>query len=473
METVKPFFSAATNIYKLAKKVKANKKRCQRISVRVKAFEDVVKSITEFSPQVEKALGELILTLDSAQKLIEKYTAANLVERILKSGSHGDEFDTVSERLNDAYQVLCVALQSEQREMLYEVFKQREKEDEMDGKEDDTEMTKCEEKLNLSLETFKQSSLVFSSLFTKADFYDIAERPLNKPSFSSVAVRQIKPDELKYEHPKKPFRTTASSELYKGEYQGFPVAIKRYINPMNTSARDVKSIFNKEVDTMKQFESTNILRMFGICIQDENGPHPQFFIIMEYCEKGSLRQVLDSDYTLTWIRKAHMCLDAARGLYRLHNTEEKWKVHGSINSSKFLVTKGYTVKLGGFRLSKTETSLKRQTEDRAMRSLCYYCPEKLHNASFSYCKEWEMYSFGIILWEIVTCKNPFEGFSDEEIYQKVYKEKYREQLPDDCPAELGQLINECRAYDGFQRPSAGVLLDKLRSVVTQMEEQQD
>lgn len=162
METViKPIFSAATNIYKLAKKVKANKKRCRRISVRVKALEHVVKSITEFSPEVKKALEELNLTLESIQKLIEKYTVANLVERILKSGSHGEEFDTVSERLNDAYQVLCVALQSEQSKMLHEVFRQREREDEMDGKEDDTEMTKCEEKLNLSLETFKQSSLVF------------------------------------------------------------------------------------------------------------------------------------------------------------------------------------------------------------------------------------------------------------------------------------------------------------------------
>ncbi|XP_063344884.1 LOW QUALITY PROTEIN: mixed lineage kinase domain-like protein [Pelmatolapia mariae] len=393
METVKSFFSAATNIYKLAKKVKANKKRCQRISVRVKAFEGGCGEVHHrVSPQVEKALGELTLTLDSAQKLIEKYTAANLVERILKSGSHGEEFNTVSERHTDAYQVLCVALQSEQREMLYEVFKQREKEDEMDGKEDDTEMTK------LLMDYIKEQQEKTNTILRQLDK---VVQMLNKPSFSSVAVRQIKPHELKYEHPKKPFKITASSELYKGEYQGFPVAIKRYINPMNTSARfvpqDVKSIFNKEVDTMKQFESPNILRMFGICIQDENGPNPQFFIIMEYCEKGSLRQVLDSDYTLTWIRTADMCLDAARGLYR----------------------------------------------------------------------------FGIILWEIVTCKNPFEGFSDEEIYQKVCKEKYREPLPDDCPAELGQLINECRAYDGFQRPSAGVLLDKLRSVVTQMEEQQD
>lgn len=34
---------------------------------------------------------------------------------------------------------------------------------------------------------------------------------------------------------------------------------------------ELRSIFNKEVETMKRFESPNILRMFGICVQDENG----------------------------------------------------------------------------------------------------------------------------------------------------------------------------------------------------------
>lgn len=47
------------------------------------------------------------------------------------------------------------------------------------------------------------------------------------------------------------------------------------------------------------------------------GPSSQFLIIMEYCEKGSLRQVLDSEHEeLSWTRKARMCLDAAKGLYR-------------------------------------------------------------------------------------------------------------------------------------------------------------
>ncbi len=34
---------------------------------------------------------------------------------------------------------------------------------------------------------------------------------------------------------------------------------------------ELRSVFNKEVETMKRFESPNILRMFGICVEDENG----------------------------------------------------------------------------------------------------------------------------------------------------------------------------------------------------------
>lgn len=47
---------------------------------------------------------------------------------------------------------------------------------------------------------------------------------------------------------------------------------------------------------------------------------------------------------------------------------------------------------------------------------------------------------------------------DKEILQKVCNEEQctvKEPLPDDCPKELEQLINDCRAYSDFERPSAG------------------
>ncbi|GLD54423.1 mixed lineage kinase domain-like protein [Lates japonicus] len=176
---------------------------------------------------------------------------------------------------------------------------------------------------------------------------------LNKPRVTDEVIRMIKPDEVKYEHPKEPFMTTPTSVVYRGQYHGFAVVIKRYRDQMNASPREIRSVFNKEVETMRRFESPNILRMFGICVQDED----------------------------------------------------------------------------------------------------------------------DEYNFGIIMWEVATRKRPFEGCSGEEIYKKVYEERYQEPLPDDCPEPLGHLINTCRAYDSFQRPSAGVLVDKLRTLVAQLEEQ--
>ncbi|KAM8750441.1 mixed lineage kinase domain-like protein isoform 1-T3 [Acanthopagrus schlegelii] len=469
MDYIEPILSIASQIYTLVETVKANKKRCQRVSERVRALGDLVGSIKkkeQISDDVEKALKELSITLESAQKLITKFTTAKWVKRILKSSSYGDDFNSLNERLNDAFQVLSGALQVEQGNLLIDVFKQttRERQDEEDRREDDKELK------ILLVKHMESQQRAFEDL--QISVQKLLET-MNKPKVTDEGIKMIKPEELKYKLPKEPFMTTSTSEVYKGEYHGFPVAIKRYTD-LNTSSGQIKSVFKKETETMKRFESPNILRMFGICVQEE-GPSSQFLIIMEYCEKGSLRQVLDSEHEdLSWTRKARMCLDAAKGLYRLHQTEEKSKVHGCINSYKFLVAEGYIVKLGGFELAKTETSLKKSTKkstkDKEFESLCYYSPEVLKNINHPYSKECEMYSFGIVLWEIAACKKPFAGLSVKDIQQKVCEEKFQEPLPEDCPEQLGNLINACRAYESFKRPSAGMLVDRLRSVVAQLEE---
>ncbi|XP_054912140.1 mixed lineage kinase domain-like protein isoform X1 [Poeciliopsis prolifica] len=474
MDYVEPILSVASQIYTLVENVKANKKRCCRVVERVKALENLVKSIKQrdavkLSAEVENSLQGLSITLRSAQELIEKYTLSNLVKRILKSSSHGDEFNSVNERLNDAFQTLALALQLEHGNQVYMVFEQisRQKEDEADSREDDAELKRMLMEYGEYVETIQRELEDIKSNVVK-----IVEM-LNKPRITTMDIRMIKPDELKNVE-EKPFMTTPTSEVYKGEFGGFTVAIKKYTG---ASPGTVKSVFNKEVDTMKRFESPNILRMFGICIQEENTSNPEFLVIMEYCEKGSLRDVLNSKHELLWARKASMCLDAAQGLYRLHLTEEISKLHMSITSSKFLVDENYRVKLGGLELAKTETSLKRTTKskekDKTLSSLCYSSPQQLSNINHPYTKECEIYSLGIVLWEIATRKKPFEdcGGDDKIISKKVLEEKYQEPLPADCPDSLGKMINACRAYESSHRPSAGVLVDKLRSVLVQFEKQ--
>uniref|UniRef100_A0A8C6MBC0 Protein kinase domain-containing protein n=2 Tax=Nothobranchius furzeri TaxID=105023 RepID=A0A8C6MBC0_NOTFU len=462
--SLQPVMDIATNILDLAKSIyslvenaKANKKRCQRVSERVKALESLVKSIEQRSAvqpadDINKALNELSITLTSAYHLIKKYTMSHLVKRILMSSSHGDEFNGVNERLNDAFQNLALALQVEHGNEVYKVFEliSRQKEDEVDGKEDDAELKRMLTEYGEYVEAMQRDLEEIKTSVSK-----IVEM-LNKPSIISVKIRMIRQEDLKFDQ-EPPFMTTPTAMVYKGQFCGFTVAIKKYIDPSNTNPREVRSLFEKEVDTMKRFESPNILRMFGICILDENTPKPQYLIIMEYCEKGSLRAVLDSPCELSWIRKACMCLDAAQGLYRLHLTEEKSKVHGSISSSKFLVDENFRVKLGGLELAKTETSLRRMTKkkDNNVMSLCYSSPQLLNDINHTYNKECEVYSFGIVLWEIATRKKPFEGYTSDDLHNKVFKEKYQEPLPPDCPEALGQLIDNCREFDEAQRLSAG------------------
>lgn len=151
MEFVEPILSIASEIYKLVETVKANKKRCWRVCERVKALDELVRPIHKRGPkqtsaEVTTALQELSLTLESARELVRKYTLANWMERVLKSGSHGDEFGSLNERLNDTFQVLSGALQVEQGNVLNQVFELtvRRSQDEVDGSEDDNQLKERE-----------------------------------------------------------------------------------------------------------------------------------------------------------------------------------------------------------------------------------------------------------------------------------------------------------------------------------------
>ncbi|KAJ3580698.1 hypothetical protein NHX12_034253 [Muraenolepis orangiensis] len=450
MEVIEPILGVASSIYQLVGEVQANRKRCQRVADRVRVLEELVTAIkgmdaTTNSAHVETTLQKLHLTLLLAEDLVRKYTDARVLRRVVLAYHLAEDFGDVNERLNDAHQGLALALQVEHGHAL-----------------------------QATGHALQAASHAFHAVERRTQ--DDTDRRADGEDLMKILremqdadIREISEEELTYDPA--PFMTTPTSEVYKGEYNKFTVAIKRFTSPVTTCPEDMRSVFHQEVETMRHFESPNILRMFGICVQDENGPSPTYLIVMEYCEKGSLRQVLDSPRSLSWSRRALMSLDAARGLYRLHQTEQKSKVHGCINSSKFLVTEGYRVKLGGLELAKTETSLRRRSDGRRS-SLRYCSPQQLLSLDHVYNKKCEIYSFGIVLWEIATRRRPLEDCSSrQDVYNKVIQDRVLEKLPDDCPSRLRQLVDLCRAYDDFHRPTAGVLVDKLRRVVDDLEEE--
>ncbi|GCB76523.1 hypothetical protein scyTo_0019153 [Scyliorhinus torazame] len=189
---------------------------------------------------------------------------------------------------------------------------------------------------------------------------------------------------------------------------------------------------------------------------------------MEYLELGSLRTVLQGKRQLSWQTCVRMALDAASGLYRMHQSIEKFKLHCSIDSTRFLVDQGLRVKLGDLELAKTETSIRRTSAtSQGSKKMPFISPQQLGNINYPYDKPCEVYSFGIVLWEIASRILPFRGFTDEEIHRKVC-EKMQEPLPSDCPNDLRELIDECRAYDPFERPKAGAIVDRLKNILNRI-----
>ncbi|KAM8861837.1 mixed lineage kinase domain-like protein [Synchiropus picturatus] len=456
MDKIGTIVKISCQIYEMVQTVKTNKKRCLRLGQRVDALKQLVESISRapsgsVPPTVENALNELVKTLESTHDFIKMYSDTYYILRFIKCKSHQEEFAIFNDQLTESFQILSLGLQAEQRERMEKVFSlaDRQHEDEVDRKQDIEEM-----KRDLN-ELLKEAR--------------IAKDMLEINTITRENITFIKPKELIYDQPEKPFEKTETSEFYKGEFNRFPVAIKRYLKTVS-SIRDVKESFKRDVETMRRFESPNILRTFGICIDQKDNASPVYSIVMEYCEMGSLREVLDrKELVLILMNQAQMCLGAAHGLYRLHQTESKPRVHGCLTSSSFMVAKGLIVKLRNFELSQTQSSLLINPQSSRKKSIGHCAPELFSSVNIPY--KSEIYSFGVVLWEIITRKTPWKGMSKREIMKNVHDNQEREEISGDCPQDLRQIIDDCRAFKSSERPSAGVVLDRLRKVVMMLEKE--
>ncbi|XP_039209654.1 mixed lineage kinase domain-like protein [Crotalus tigris] len=432
MDIVERILAVAKIIYGQYQQMKYCKKQKERLVKRMETLLRPIEllqaqSISNLSSSLKWMLQNMLDLLLEAQELFEKHNSHNMLERFMKAGEMLEEFAALNERFGDMGQGLLLQLQVEQKVLV--------------------SFEKC--------------------VVSKECCQDLAE---DKVCWMEMAKGQQEEAHTEITEINKHFLTKMTfllemkdHILYKGEYYRSPVAIKVFKNPVTINTKKVRQIFEEEVRTLKRLESSYIVRLYGICI-DESGLVPQFSIVTEFCEKGTLREVLRKEQDLPWKVRSDMASDAAAGLYRLHHTGDKCQLHCCINSSKFLVAKGYCIKLSGFKLDQTESSISRKSKGKVSRevsSLAYICPEGLASLHHPYNLASEIYSFGIVLWEIATGKLPFTGCNSQEIYNKVYKKKVQEPLGEDCPPYLQKIINQCRSYEPSKRPTTEVIVNQL------------
>jgi serine/threonine protein kinase len=248
--------------------------------------------------------------------------------------------------------------------------------------------------------------------------------------------------------------------------------------------------FEREIKFMQTVRHPNIVLFLGAGRTKDGSP----FLISEFVSRGSLRVLLDdSSQDLSFDRKVKYCLDIAHGMNFLHSLTPP-RVHRDLKSDNLLISETDVVKIADFGLGKQVTgNLSRNShQDQARRRFSirrrlfnrmsssrlpfldlaghdsphargaarWRAPElSISGSGEQYTMAADVYSFGIVMWEIVTRQLPFENYEFNYEVLDAVKRGERLPLPSSCPSEMEILIKDCWKADPCERP----LFDEIES----------
>jgi len=253
--------------------------------------------------------------------------------------------------------------------------------------------------------------------------------------------------------------------VYYGKWKGSDVAIKRIKASCFTGRRSeqerMRTDFWREAIILGKLHHPNVVAFYGIVI---DGPDGIPATVTEYMVNGSLKQVLNKkDRTIDRRKRLFIARDAACGMQYLH---EKNIVHFDLKCDNLLVNMRDhhrpICKIGDMGLSK----IKQQTlvSGGVRGTLPWMAPELLSGKSGKVTDKVDVYSFGIVMWELLTGEEPYAKMHCGEIIGGIMSNTLRPPIPSWCEPSWRSLMERCWSSDPGQRPSFSEIATELRTM---------
>ncbi|KAK7279008.1 hypothetical protein RJT34_24049 [Clitoria ternatea] len=251
--------------------------------------------------------------------------------------------------------------------------------------------------------------------------------------------------------------TGSFGTVLRADWRGSDVAVK--ILKVQGFDRERFEEFLKEVSLMKRLRHPNIVLLMGAVIQP-----PKLSIVTEYLSRGSLYELLHTPgvgLSLSERRRLSMAYDVASGMNYLHQMRPPI-VHRDLKSPNLLVDDSFTVKVCDFGLSRTKanTFLSSKT---AAGTPEWMAPEVIQGELSN--EKCDVFSFGVILWELVTLEQPWRQFNPSQVVAAVGFMGKRLEIPRHVNPEVAALIERCWAGEPWKRPSFSYVMKRLQQIL--------
>ena len=244
------------------------------------------------------------------------------------------------------------------------------------------------------------------------------------------------------------------SDVYKAKDHilGRFVAIKVLRNEFSED-RSFVAKFRTEAQSAAGLEHPNIVNIYDV--GSEEG---LYYIVMEYVEGITLKTYIEKKGQLSFKESVSIAIQVARGIEAAHN---KQITHRDIKPQNIIISTEGKVKVTDFGIARAASS--NTISSDVMGSVHYSSPEQARNGFVD--GRSDIYSLGIVMYEMVTGRVPFDGDSTVSVAMKHLQENITppsEYAPDLYPA-LEKIILKCTQKSAERRyQSAGELIQDLK-----------
>ncbi|KAM9847348.1 mitogen-activated protein kinase kinase kinase 21 [Aulostomus maculatus] len=250
-------------------------------------------------------------------------------------------------------------------------------------------------------------------------------------------------------------------KVYRGTWKDQELAVKAARQDPDEDITATAGSVKQEAKLFSMLQHPNIIKLEGVCLEE-----PNLCLVMEYARGGTLNRVLTGRRIPPHIL-VNWAVQIARGMHYLHEEAVVPIIHRDLKSSNILLLeKIENDDIGRKTLKITDFGLAREwhktTKMSAAGTYSWMAPEVIKSSLFS--KGSDVWSYGVLLWELLTGEVPYRGIDGLAVAYGVAVNKLTLPIPSTCPEPFAKLMEECWDQDPHVRPSFSCILEQLSAI---------